>query len=768
MPTPEEKKLQLTNQYNKEIKAGQKVIEKLQKELQKGNLSAKERLKLQKEITKLTEDEHKLRLKIRNVDKEIADEQKKSLKYTEDIAKKLLLIDATEKDRKRTAQDILGPMNIAAEMEEKKAKHTGVTRDLMEEVEDIAKDVTQAGLDNLQNKKNIGKEGFKEISLEDKIHKIKKLQNILANKDLKLDAGQKKMLKNRLKDLEKSAKLEGKKAKGQAMVNTMQKKAKENMISQVFQGGILIGLLKLIWKLVTAYNARLDEIGGHYGAIGLQNEKMKKDLLDAGTRAQGIGKSFEDVAGVIDTLNTKFGIALDMATEMSVKVLDTAKALAISNEESADLFGTLTEVFDMTLEQTDQFMKQSALLAKMNKVAPQKVMKDIARSTEYIAKYGTKNLALVTKTAIQAAKWGGSLKDVEQIADGLLDYETSLNNQMQAQIMFGRQINMQRARQLAMSGEHSAMMEEVRNQLGDQSDMLSKSILHRRVMAQLLNVDLATMTKLVSKEKEALTIQGELAKQPGWEEILGEESVGMITDLTLKFKELVAVAVEELGPVFYKFFDRFGTWLKSGSAIDDIKGFVKGLAAQLDKIPGIVGTIISAFIALKIAALGVAVAQAAAAIAGAGAVTPWMLGAGAVITGLAIWGAIAMIQNSIGSLGGGGGGGMSGPPPQTVASFQGEASGVSTTKNSGLNDFLSTPGPGRMFVGPEGVQPINNSDFVQGSTKIGGGNNIDLGPMVKELKDMKRTLSEIKGQNEPGGVSYRQNDEQKTILAGAT
>ena len=39
----------------------------------------------------------------------------------------------------------------------------------------------------------------------------------------------------------------------------------------------------------------------------------------------------------------------------------------------------------------------------------------------------------------------------------------------------------------------------------------------------------------------------------------------------------------------------------------------------------------------------------------------------------------------------------------------------------------------------------------------------DISGVRYKLKDMKRTLSEIKGQNEPGGVSYRQNDEQKTI-----
>ena len=65
-------------------------------------------------------------------------------------------------------------------------------------------------------------------------------------------------------------------------------------------------------------------------------------------------------------------------------------------------------------------------------------------------------------------------------------------------------------------------MIEIKAQLGDQSDMLEKSVLHRRVMAQLLNVDIQTMNKYLGQQKEALTIQGIIAQQPSWEEILGK------------------------------------------------------------------------------------------------------------------------------------------------------------------------------------------------------------------------------------------------------
>ena len=761
--TPEEKKLLLTKQYQKELKLTQKLAREESKLASQGSKSTEQRLKAQQKITKLKEKEHSLQLKIRNIDKEVEQIYKKEKTYIDDIAKKLEEINVSDSKKAKSAKAIHGISSMVAELEQKKVAASAKGADIMGQISDLGKDLNDAQLKNLKNSKQIGKEGFEQVDIKEQLEKIAKLENVLANKKLKLGKGERVLLKNRLEGMKKAAKQEQAKAQVQSKVNDLHSKAKKSMIGQIFQGGILIGLLKIIWKLVTAYNARLDEIGKTYGAIGLQNEELRDSLMDAGTRATGLGYSFEETASVINKLNTEFGITLDIATELSNKVMDTSKALALSLDEGSDLFGTLMQVFKMSEDTTDQFLKQSALLALQNKVAPQKVMKDIAKSTEYIAKYGTKNLALVTRTAVQAAKWGGTLKDIENIADGLLNYEQSLNAEMQASIMFGKQFNMTRARNLAMDGEHEKMMIEIKAQLGDQADMLEKSVLHRRVMAQLLNVDIQTMNKYLGQQKEALTIQGIIAQQPSWEEILGKNSVGMITDLTLKFKELVAIAVEELGPVFYDFFDSFGQWLDSGSAIEDIRGFIKGLGESIQGVASHAKTLIGIMFLLRSASLAAGAAQMILAMTSNEATKP-AFGASAAITFSVIAGLIAAISG-LGLIFGGGGASM---PTTNLAS-------TGTVKrrqgmNKQVDDFVSLPQSNRMLVTNAGMFPINNFDTVQGSTQKTTDTSTpdNISPTLRENvnvgKDTNKALSEAFGFN---GLITRKFDEMITEFKNA-
>ena len=118
--TPEEKKLLLTKQYQKELKLTQKLAREESKLASQGSKSTEQRLKAQQKITKLKEKEHSLQLKIRNIDKEVEQIYKKEKTYIDDIAKKLEEINVSDSKKAKSAKAIHGISSMVAELEQKK------------------------------------------------------------------------------------------------------------------------------------------------------------------------------------------------------------------------------------------------------------------------------------------------------------------------------------------------------------------------------------------------------------------------------------------------------------------------------------------------------------------------------------------------------------------------------------------------------------------------------------------------------------------------
>ena len=129
------------------------------------------------------------------------------------------------------------------------------------------------------------------------------------------------------------------------------------------------------------------------------------------------------------------------------------KGLGIAPEYTAKTMKNMMAISGFTQEQALEQVKLVGQLAKANKVAPNDIMKDLADNTEFFATYandGGKNLA---QAAVEAKKLGVNLSTTAKIADSLLDFESSIEKELEAALLTGKQINYNKARQLALEGD---------------------------------------------------------------------------------------------------------------------------------------------------------------------------------------------------------------------------------------------------------------------------------------------------------------------------
>jgi len=341
---------------------------------------------------------------------------------------------------------------------------------------------------------------------------------------------------------------------------------------------IAVGILKKFADMTKV-------IGDNFGAIGMTTPEIKDGLLGAGVEATKLGFGMSDVASVVNELTNNFGFSLEESIKLSSSILDTSKALGMSVSEGTQLIGTLSQVVGLSTEVSTQFAKQTALLAKQSGVAPNVVMKDIAASAETTSKFFADGGENIAKAAIMATKLGTNLETVGKVAEGLLDFQSSISKEIEASIILGKDFNFQKARELALNNDIEGVMAEIVSQLGSEEEFNKLNAIERQAMADAINVSTSELARFVANQDKALTLTESIAAQPGFEDLIGRDAIDNITKITNDFKTIGATLVTTVGPMLSSIVGgmaSFTKWVSESSlGFTLMAGLAGGLATSL-------------------------------------------------------------------------------------------------------------------------------------------------------------------------------------------
>ena len=341
-----------------------------------------------------------------------------------------------------------------------------------------------------------------------------------------------------------------------------------------------VGLAGGLAAAFTKFNSLTRAVGENFGAIGMQTPEIKNGLLDASVASVGLGKSISDNIEIVNELTTSFGFGLEESINLSESILDTSVALGLSNTEGAKLVGTLSQVTGLSVEAANQFAKQTASLAKQEGVSPVAVLKDVAASSEDIAKFTDGSGENIAKAAIMATKLGTNLGTVAKVAEGLLDFENSITKELEASIMIGRQLNFQKARELALNNDIEGAMADVVSQLGSEEEFTRLNALQRKSLADSIGVGVDQLAKFVNNQQKAKTLQDAISAQP-FEKLVGTEALDNLAKVVNQFQQIGTELAVTIGEPVSKIVGAFASMLTSLNKMGLVLPVLTGLMGAL-------------------------------------------------------------------------------------------------------------------------------------------------------------------------------------------
>ena len=246
------------------------------------------------------------------------------------------------------------------------------------------------------------------------------------------------------------------------------------------------------------------------GAVAMQKElgvgagfAMDLELATREAAAGGFmyGENLEDVQTRASTLVEEWGVINEETKNSITAANDLERMYGVSTTSAAQLAQMMESTSSSTKDVLLQDMGKEMKKMQKSGVPVGKIMEEVASDTDFFAghmKEGGKN---IIKAAAFAKKLGMSMTTISGAADKLLDFESSINAEMEASVLLGRSVNMERARELAFAGDLEGMQKEIMRQVGSEADFLAMNLVQREALAEAAGLTLTDLSKMVAAEE---------------------------------------------------------------------------------------------------------------------------------------------------------------------------------------------------------------------------------------------------------------------------
>ncbi len=245
------------------------------------------------------------------------------------------------------------------------------------------------------------------------------------------------------------------------------------------------------------------------GAQGLKTElgisdeaavSLQMQISEVSMSMKAAGVESADVAEAQMALINNFGGVGAASTELLMNMAKLKADFGVSGQAAGNLMVVMQATGAASKDAAFEMAKGVASLAQAEGVAPGQVMQDIANNTEAFAGFAKDGGMNVAQAAISAKKLGINFDTSVKIADNLLDFESSIQSQMEAEILLGRQLNLDKARQLALSGDIEGLQKEVLKNVGTEAEFNAMNVLQRRALAQSIGISVTELSKMVANQ----------------------------------------------------------------------------------------------------------------------------------------------------------------------------------------------------------------------------------------------------------------------------
>ena len=262
------------------------------------------------------------------------------------------------------------------------------------------------------------------------------------------------------------------------------------------------------------------------GLLAGQTQIIENNVRDISRDFQEFGVDINEAYIAAKSLTEVFGDKFIASNKQNVEHVSLlSNNLGVAAEDSAKVLNSFMGIGKLSSQTSKYLAGQVVSLTKAAGIPLNKIMHDVANASGETLSLLKGSVTALIRGSVEAKRLGSDINTISAAASHLLDFQASIGDELEASVLMGKDLNLQKARELAYAGDLAGLAKE-------QSNLIMKAgrldFYQQHAMAKALGLNVEQVMKMQAKQQELSELRQqdpEFAKQY-------EKEMQKIQDLT--------------------------------------------------------------------------------------------------------------------------------------------------------------------------------------------------------------------------------------------
>jgi hypothetical protein len=235
-------------------------------------------------------------------------------------------------------------------------------------------------------------------------------------------------------------------------------------------------------------------------------------------QANDSGNIFVTTKGIQESqmaINNALGTSVVLSGENAIAFSEMRDMAGFTNEELIGINNISLATGKSMNDITGEFMAQAKMSAMQNGVLlnEKSLLKDIGKVSAATTLSFGKNPKLIGEAVATAKSLGMEMSKVEGIADSLLDFESSIENELSAELLLNKDLNLEKARQYALNNDMAGVAREIAEQAGSSAEFGKMNRIQQEALAKSVGMNRDSLAETLFIQEQLKGATGDEAEE---------------------------------------------------------------------------------------------------------------------------------------------------------------------------------------------------------------------------------------------------------------
>jgi hypothetical protein len=279
----------------------------------------------------------------------------------------------------------------------------------------------------------------------------------------------------------------------------------QTLKDQLTTANIIDTVIKEMANALLKADKSTGELAKSFGTSYSEAASLRNELSTIANLSNDININVANLQDSLIAVNKEFGTAAMLSGEFLTDFTHLTKVMGYSSEAAAGLSRiTLATGTDLS-DNTSKILGQAQAFNKTNKLAlnEKEIVEEVAKASAATTISLGMQTDRIARAVLQAKAFGATLEQIERSSQSLLNFESSIASELEAELLTGKNINLERARMYAINNDIEGVAREISREVGSAAAFGEMNVIQQEALAKSVGMEREELSKALI-EREAI------------------------------------------------------------------------------------------------------------------------------------------------------------------------------------------------------------------------------------------------------------------------